>query len=101
MIIQLNTDKNISGNEKFEHYLDGLVKDELRRFSEHITRIEVHLADENGAKNGENDKRCMIEARLENKQPITVTCHANTIEKAVDDGLSILKSSIEKLLKKD
>lgn len=101
MIIQLNTDKNISGNEKLESYLDSLIKKELHRFIEHITRIEVHLADENGLKNGENDKRCMMEARLKNKQPIAVTCHANTIEKAVDDGLDLLKSSINKLLKKD
>lgn len=38
----------------------------------------------------------MLEARLK----ITVACHANTIEKAVNDGLDILKSSIDKLLKK-
>jgi ribosome-associated translation inhibitor RaiA len=95
MMIQLNTDKNISGNEKFESYLNTLITEELTNFSEHITRIEVHLADENGAKKGENDKRCMLEARLKNMQPITVTCHENTVEKSVDIALDKLKSSME------
>ncbi len=95
MKIQLNTDKNISGNEKLESYLNSLIKEELSLFSDHITRIEVHLADENSHKKGENDKRCMLEARLENRQPIAVTSHANTVEQAVNGALDKLKTSIE------
>lgn len=95
MIIQLNTDKNIAGNERLESYLNTLIKDELGHFSDHITRIEVHLADENSLKNGENDKRCMLEARLENRQPIAVTSHANTVEIAVNDALEKLKTSLK------
>ena len=95
MTIQLNTDKNISGNEKLESYLNSLIEEELSRFSDHITRIEVHLADENSHKKGENDKRCMLEARLENRQPIAVTSHANTVEQAVSDAIDKLKTSIK------
>jgi hypothetical protein len=80
--IQLNTDKNIPGDKRLESYLSSLILDELSRFTDHITRIEVHLADENSHKNGENDIRCILEARLENKQPIAVTSHADTVEKA-------------------
>jgi ribosome-associated translation inhibitor RaiA len=93
--IQLNTDKNIPGDQRLESYLSSLIQDELSRFSDHITRIEVHLADENSHKNGENDIRCILEARLENKQPIAVTSHADTVEKAVNDALDKLKASIE------
>ena len=100
MIIQLNTDKNISGNEKLESYLSSIIKEELSRFSDDITRIEVHLADENSYKKSENDKRCMLEARLKNKQPIAVTSYANTIEKSVNDALDKLKSSIETIQQK-
>jgi hypothetical protein len=71
--IQLNTDKNITGDERLESYLSSLIENELSRFSDHITRIEIHLADENGPKNGENDKRCALEARIEGRQPIAVT----------------------------
>lgn len=67
MIIQLNTDNNLSVHEAFGTTLEDLLCNELSRYSEHITRIEVHLSDENGSKGGINDKRCLLEARLEAK----------------------------------
>lgn len=99
MKIQLNTDKTISGNEKLENYLNTLINGELHRFADHITRIEIHLSDENGHKGGENDKRCLLEARLGNMQPIAVTSHKNTVEQAVRDALDKLKTSIDRKLK--
>lgn len=98
MKIQLNTDKNIAGDERLDGYLSTLVENELSRFSEHITRIEIHLADENGLKKGENDKRCVLEARIEGRQPIAVTCHANTVEQAVNEALRKLKASLETIV---
>lgn len=95
MIIQLNTDKNIIGDERLEGYLSSIIEDELSHFSDHITRIEVHLADENSQKKGGNDKRCMLEARIENRQPIAVTSHANSVEAAVNEALEKLKASLE------
>lgn len=98
MTIQLNTDKNISGNEKLESYLYSLITEDLTRFSSHITRIEIHLSDDNGSKKGLNDKRCMLEARVENRQPIAVTNHSSTIEDAVNGALDKLKKSLETIL---
>lgn len=95
MKIQLNTDKNITGDERLQSYLSSLIENELSRFSDHITRIEVYLADENGQKKGANDKRCTLEARLEGRQPLAVTSHANSVEKAVNDALDKLRASIE------
>lgn len=94
MIIQLNTDKNIVGDERLESYISSIIEDELSHFSDHITRIEVHLADENSQKKGGNDKRCMLEARIENRQPIAVTSHANSVEAAVNEALEKLKASL-------
>ena len=98
MTIQINTDKNVSVHEAFEAQLDSLLSDELSRFSEHITRLEVHLSDENGNKHGQNDKRCMIEARLEGKQPIAVTAHANDYELAVSGAIEKLKASLDTII---
>jgi hypothetical protein len=63
--------------------VSATVKQALTRFSAHITRVEVHLSDENGAKSGQKDHRCMLEARLEGRQPMAVTDHAATVEQAV------------------
>ncbi|WP_338358576.1 HPF/RaiA family ribosome-associated protein [Yeosuana marina] len=95
MNIQLNTDTNISGNERLENYINNTIIKELDRFSDHITRIEVHLSDENGSKNGQHDKRCLLEARLENRPPIAVTSNENTMEKAVSNSIKKLKRSMD------
>ncbi|MEO7266309.1 MAG: HPF/RaiA family ribosome-associated protein [Ferruginibacter sp.] len=98
MTIQLNTDKNVSVHEAFGNKLEDLLSGELSRFSEHITRLEVHLSDENNSKEGINDKRCLLEARLEGRQPIAVTGHANTYELAVDSAIDKLKSALDTIL---
>lgn len=94
MKIQINTDKTINGSEKLNDTLTSLLTDELNRFSEQITRLEVHLTDEDGNKDGKNDKRCMLEARMEGIPPIAVINHAETCENAVKGAAEKLKSSI-------
>lgn len=83
MKIQLNTDVHIEGNEALAAQVSATVEQALARFSEHITRVEVHLGDENADKSGQRDQRCMLEARLEGRQPVAVTQHAATLEQAV------------------
>ena len=101
MQIQINTDKNVEGNERLVAYFTSELKNELTRFDDKITRIEVHFGDENSAKFGKNDKRCLIEVRLAKLQPIAVTDHSESIEKAFYHALvkikKILESTYEKM----
>jgi len=97
MKIQFNTDKNVSGSEELIASSNSLISKELSRFSQQITRVEVHLSDEDGNKEGGNDKRCMVEARLAGMKPIAVTDHANTHEQAVFGAIDKLKTSLEKI----
>jgi len=98
MTIQFNTDNNIRGSEELRVPLIALISKKLSRFGHQITRVEVHMSDEDGDKDGLNDKRCMIEARLEGMQPIAVTYHANTHEQAVEGAIDKLKASLDKTL---
>jgi len=98
MIIQLNTDKNLAGTEKLSAYLNSYISEELSRFSHQITRVEVHLSDVNGPKEGLNDKRCLIEARLEGMKPIAVSNNANTHEQAIEGAIEKLKTSLDSML---
>ncbi len=95
MTIQFNTDKNINGSEDNTAPFIAQITDELSRFSSQITRIEVHLSDEDGGKNGLNDIRCLMEARQEGKQPISVTNQADTADQAVSGAIDKLKASLE------
>ena len=97
MKIQFNTDKNVTGSEELKTSMTALISEDLSRYSDQITRLEVHLSDEDGNKHGQNDKRCMIEARLEGMHPIAVTNHADSHELAVTGAVDKLKSSIEKI----
>ncbi len=98
MQVQISTDHNINGHESMAAATTDSVTYALRHFSDHITRVEVHLADENGPKAGENDIRCTLEARIEGRQPIAVTHHADTIPLAVDGAAHSLASLIEHTL---
>jgi len=98
MKIQFNTDKTISGDENQEQYFTSLIAEKLDRFQSHITRIEVHLSDENGKKEGHNDMQCLLEARIEGRDPIAVTCEADTAKNAVSGAIDKLKTSLETIL---
>jgi hypothetical protein len=98
MQIQVNTDKNIEGNEELVAHVEATITKSLSHFSAHITRVEVHLSDENADKNGQKDKRCMIEARLEGRQPTAVTCEAATLAQAVAGAADRLKSALQSTL---
>lgn len=98
MQIQINTDHNIEGREALAAHFSEVVERALSRMSDRITRLEVHLSDENGDKQGQNDKRCMLEARIEGRQPIAVTYHAATLDQAVDGAADKLTRLIESTL---
>jgi hypothetical protein len=98
MIIQFNTDKTIAGDQRHQEYFTSQIEDGLKRFKSHLTRIEVHLSDQNGKKEGIHDILCVLEARLEGSPPVAVSHKADTVEKAVSGGIQTLKSTLDKIL---
>ena len=77
MQVQVNTDVNIQGGDSLAQWVREETSSRLARFREHITRLEVFLTDVDGAKSGVNDKRCRLEARVANRQPVMVTAEAD------------------------
>jgi hypothetical protein len=74
MQVQVNTDKAITHDASLDDHVEGVVRSAVQRFGENITRVEVHLGDNNSShKGGSNDKRCMMEARVAGLPPIAVT----------------------------
>ncbi len=94
MQVQVHTDANIEGREGLVKHVTHVVEDTLARFRGRITRVEVHLGDEN-SKSGQNDKRCVMEARLEGHQPVAVTAFAGTLHQAIDSAGDKLLRLIE------
>jgi len=99
MHIQMNTDSNIEVHEALAAQVNSVVESALNRFIDRITRVEVHLSDENSdKKRGNDDMRCVMEARLEGRQPIAVTHQAATLDQAVDGAADKLSRLIESTL---
>ncbi len=95
MQIQIMTDKNIAGSEKLVAQVEAIVERSLCHVGDRITRVEVHLSDENSHKGGGNDKRCVIEARLKRRQPVAGIHQAGTLLDAVDGATERLKASLD------
>ena len=98
MKIQINTDHNIHGHGATIEQIEATVEATLGHLSEHITRVEVHVSDENAKKGGGTDKRCMMEARLEKHQPIAVTEEAASLDQAIEGAAHKLKRLVDHTL---
>ncbi|MBK9170816.1 MAG: HPF/RaiA family ribosome-associated protein [Bryobacterales bacterium] len=83
MTIQVNSDSNVDMDGALTASIEENVNSALARFSDQITRVEVHLSDVNGERFGNYDKRCLLEARVTSRNPVAVTEEAATVEQAV------------------
>ncbi|HSO46438.1 MAG TPA: HPF/RaiA family ribosome-associated protein [Rhizobiaceae bacterium] len=100
MQIQFNTDESVDGRDVLGRHAEEVVRRALDRFSDDVTRVEIHLSDVNGQKLGENDKHCLMEARIAGRQPIAVTEQANSLHQAIDGAAQKLKRSLDSTLGK-
>jgi ribosome-associated translation inhibitor RaiA len=95
MQIQVHSDNNIAGSVRLVDWVSASVASRLERFDEELTRIVVHLHDDNGSKAGAQDKRCQIEARPKGLQPVSVTHKAESLEHAIDGSIEKLHSALD------
>jgi ribosome-associated translation inhibitor RaiA len=84
MQIQVNTDNHIQGSVELNQRVETAIESGLDRFSERITRAEVHLSDENSrAKSHGDPMRCRLEIRPASRDPMTVTGEGSTLDQAI------------------
>lgn len=96
MQIQINTANAIDGQTLHIDQIEDHVESRLARFQERLTRVEIHLGDEAGSRDGRGDKRCVIEVRAAGMEPISVTDQADTIDAAIDSALSKTSTALER-----
>ena len=100
MQIQVYSDNRIENSTKLVEWTNSAVAKKLQRFDENLTRVTVHINDENGVKAGADDKRCQIEARARGLQPISVTHKSESVRLAVDGALDKLHAALTSQLGK-
>lgn len=100
MNIEIRTDKNIQNSDRLISYIRTELTNEFQRHSEKVTHISVHLSDENGAKGGDEDLRCLIEARPAGLKTVVVSHKAGNIDAAVHGAIDRLKRGLEHVFEK-
>jgi len=95
MIIQFNTDNRITGDEALADEAEKIVDSRLKRFASRLSRVEIHLADVNGPRGGDNDIKCTLEARPEGGNPVTVTGSGGQTDAAVRDASDKIQALLE------
>ena len=95
MQIQINTDHHLQGSEAREQWASGVVETAMSHFADDVTRVEVHLSDENAGKGGPAAFRCVMEARINGRAPIAVSSDAASLDSAVDGAMGKLVRATE------
>lgn len=101
MQIQVNSNHTVHTGESFERWASTELHASLGRFKNDITRIEVHMSDENGDKTSADHQRCMMEARLPNREPLAVNHLASNQDEAFRGASDKLKRVLEHTLDKE
>ncbi|MDB5936611.1 MAG: ribosomal subunit interface protein [Massilia sp.] len=98
MQININTDKTIERHQGLDDHVQSVVNAAIGRFGEHITRVEVHLSDDNSQKSSDGGNRCLLEARVTGYQPIAVSDHSVHLHMAISGAADKLKRALDSAL---
>lgn len=101
MQVNINSDSHIEVKEGAVEKWQEEVTASLARFSDWLTRIEVHLTDENSqAKGGADAIRCLMEARPAGKTPVSIDVRAGTVDQAVHQATATLERRLGTIVDK-
>jgi len=100
MKLQFNTDNHIERTEALEQMASKKIQGDLKHYLDHITRIEVHLSDQNADKAGADDIQCRIEARVQGKQPVITTARDRSKEAAISEASDKMKAALRTMMGK-
>ena len=93
MLIQISTDRTVHSGEELIRHFESELSTRLSRFSDHITRLEVHFSEESAADG--TDRRCVLEARPAGRRPVVVSHHAGSVGEACRGAANKLESVLE------
>lgn len=94
MQIQVNTDNFIHGDERVIEVAEAAVTTDLDHLSDKLTRVEVHLKDQNADKHGPQHIRCTMEARPRGLGPISAHHDAADIQAALKGAAKKLRGRL-------
>ena len=98
MQINVNTDNTIQKHQGLDEHVATVVQSAIGRFGEQVTRVDVHLSDENKEKHADGGNYCMMEARVSGYQPIVVHEHAVELHQSIKNAGGKLARALDSAL---
>lgn len=102
MQVIIDKSRNIEGSEGLSTHISSVVEATLHPMRDHITRVEVHVSDENGPKGAKKTKpddiRCVMLARLQHHQPVSVSNHDASLHDSIHGAAHKLLRLVESTL---
>lgn len=100
MQVRVNANHTVQTQESLERWATQTLTQALQRFADDVTSLEVHFSDENGERMSPDQRRCMIEARLNGHVPVAVSDHAERLDDALRGATEKLKHALDRALAK-
>jgi ribosome-associated translation inhibitor RaiA len=95
MFIEFHSDSNVNATDETVAPFRDQINNSLSKYSHQVSSVQVHFSDENGKQGGQDDKRCMIEVRLDGMNPIAVTGRSSSLAQALKLAIDKMKTSLD------
>lgn len=94
MLVQVNFG-DVQHSPAIESWAEERVRSQLGHLAERLTRVEVHLRDDNSAaKSSGNDKRCVMEGRIAGRRPLAVDHSGGDMYRVIDETAGKLSRAV-------
>lgn len=96
MLIQINFG-DVQHSDAIVTWAEERIRAQLGHLTEKLTRVEVHLRDDNSAaKSSPDDKRCTMEARIAGRRPLAVEHTGGDMYQVIDETAGKLSRAVKK-----
>lgn len=99
MQIQINFG-DVTSSDAISQRVESAIQHSLEHVADRVTRVEVHLHDENADKPGPHDKRVVMEARPAGFDPLAVEHHGSDLYKVIDETAGKLGRAVKHKLER-
>ncbi len=85
---------NLQSSPAIEAWVRRKLSGATRRYGARMTAVEVHFEDVNGPRRGAHDARCVMEARVNGRDPLAVRARARDLYGAIDAAARKLEAAL-------
>ena len=93
--------QGITVPDPLKSYIEKTLATQLEHFAARLTRVEVHLKDQNSKRKNGVDKHCLIEARPRGLDPIAAEHDASEWKVAVHEAVLKLERALHHKIDKE